>query len=446
MEQTAVDQPADASRKTQPGKSKNSIFAGSFGNVVEWYDWTVYAVMAPFFAGLFFPSEDPVAALLATYATFAIGFFFRPLGGIFLTPLGDKYGRKTLLAFTVGGMALGSLIIGLTPGYATIGIAAPIILILARVLQGLAAGAEWGNAATFLTEHGGRFRRGFTGSFMTWGCAIGVLFATIGAWGVGALTEQGASAWIWRIPFILGGLLGLVGLYVRSKADESETFKETGAIAIKDRAKEFRPGFRALIHHRGAAVRVFFMSGAFQLGLYMFAISLPSYGRLVSDADPTAMLAVHSGILVLFACALPIVGKLSDNPRVGRKPVLLVSTVLMIVLPIPLMLMMQGTGLLAFALVSVLGMAGVLGLSAMAGSVFAEQFPPEVRASGLGLPVALSVALFAGTISMISTASAPQGAAGAIQLGSWIAAVNIACLIAVLLTPETSPAKLTQKK
>src|SRR5215203_4543329 len=202
----------------RPHRPVNMV-AGTIGHFVEWYDWYIYGLLAAVFAKQIFPSGSAFASLIAALITYAIGFVIRPFSGIIISPLADRYGRRVVLALTVSGMALASLIIGLTPSFATIGYAAPILFIIARIIQGISAGSEGQSAISFMVEHAPANRRGLFGSFTNTASGLATLAATGSAAIVtAALPPEALAAWGWRIPFLVGGILGLVGLLLRAKA------------------------------------------------------------------------------------------------------------------------------------------------------------------------------------------------------------------------------------
>ena len=215
-----------------------NMVAGTIGHFVEWYDWYIYGLLAAVFAGQIFPSHSPFASLIAALITYAIGFVIRPFSGIIISPLADRYGRRVVLALTISGMALGSLIIALTPPFATIGYAAPILFVIARILQGISAGSEQQSAISFMVEHAPPHRRGLFGSFSNMASGLATLAATGSAAIVtAAFAPEALAEWGWRIPFLVGGILGLIGLLLRSRADETPEFEASCC-----RRSQVRPG------------------------------------------------------------------------------------------------------------------------------------------------------------------------------------------------------------
>lgn len=372
---------------------KKVILAGTIGNAVEWFDWTIYATFAVFFAKQFFPSTDPTASLLATFAIFAVGFFMRPLGGIVLGIFSDRYGRKAALAATIIMMAGGSLMIGLSPTYETIGIFAPIILVLARLLQGLSLGGEFASAATYLSEMAPKEKRGFYSSFMFFSAAIGILMASSLAWLLTTiLTDQQMGDYGWRIPFLLGALGGLVGMWIRRSVPDSEMTQ------AKEKVKN--PLVFLIKNHPKETLRIIGISILTTFAFYIFIVYVPSYAIKVLGAEPKVAFAANTIALVIFMLCQPVFGWLSD--KIGRKPQLIVFALGYLLFFYPIIkwmdssftsiLLVEMFGLLLYALYTSIGPA-----------VMSEQFPTEVRAVGIGAPYNLMVALLGGTTPYILT-------------------------------------------
>ncbi|HIW88245.1 MAG TPA: MFS transporter [Candidatus Ligilactobacillus excrementipullorum] len=372
---------------------KKVILAGTVGNAIEWFDWTIYATFAVFFAKQFFPSDDPTASLLATFAIFAVGFFMRPLGGIVLGIFSDRYGRKAALAVTIIMMAGGSLMIGLSPTYESIGIFAPIILVLARLLQGLSLGGEFASAATYLSEMAPKHKRGFYSSFMFFSSAIGILMASGLAWALtSALTETQMSEYGWRIPFILGAIGGLVGMWIRKSVPDSEmthkkeSVKNPLAVLIKRHPKE--------------TLRIVGISILTTFAFYIFVVYVPTYAIKVLGAEPQTAFAANTVGLIIFILCQPVFGWLSD--KIGRKPQLIVFAAGYLVFFYPIIKWMDGT-FASILLVELFGLVLYALYTAIGPAVMSEQFPTEVRAVGIGAPYNLMVALLGGTTPYVLT-------------------------------------------
>ena len=372
---------------------KKVILAGTVGNAIEWFDWTIYATFAVFFAKQFFPSDDPTASLLATFAIFAVGFFMRPLGGIVLGVFSDRYGRKAALAATIIMMAGGSLMIGLSPTYESIGIFAPIILVLARLLQGLSLGGEFASAATYLSEMAPKNKRGFYSSFMFFSSAIGILMASGLAWALtSTLTETQMSEYGWRIPFILGAIGGLVGMWIRKSVPDSEMTHKKESVK--------NPLVVLVKRHPKETLRIVGISILTTFAFYIFVVYVPTYAIKVLGAEPQTAFAANTVGLIIFMLCQPVFGWLSD--KIGRKPQLIVFAVGYLVFFYPIIKWMDGT-FASILLVELFGLVLYALYTAIGPAVMSEQFPTEVRAVGIGAPYNLMVALLGGTTPYVLT-------------------------------------------
>ena len=383
-------------RELTPGQRLRSIFSGAVGNLVEWYDWYVYSAFSLYFAKAFFPQGDRTAQLLNTAAVFAVGFLMRPLGGWLMGLWADRRGRKSALMLSVTMMCAGSLLIALTPGYASIGIAAPILLILARLLQGLSVGGEYGTSATYLSEMATREHRGFWSSFQYVTLILGQLLALA----VLIVLQQVLSAnqldaWGWRIPFAIGALCAVTALYLRRSMVETESFARSHAQARPESS------LRALLRHPRAVLIVIGLTLGGTVAFYTYTTYMLKFlVNSVGMSRPTATL-VSASTLVLYMLLQPLVGALSD--RIGRRPILIAFGVLGTVLTVPILSQLGsvGTALQAFALI-MLALLIVSGYTAINAVVKAELFPVEIRALGVGLPYALTVSIFGGTAEYVA--------------------------------------------
>ena len=378
-----------------PGRRLRSIFSGSVGNLVEWYDWYAYAAFSLYFAQVFFPKGDRTSQLLATAAVFAVGFLMRPLGGWLLGRYADRHGRRAALMLSVLMMCGGSLIITFTPGYASIGIAAPVLLVLARLLQGLSVGGEYGTSATYLSEMASREHRGFWSSFQYVTLVMGHLLAlaVLILLQQVFLTDAQLRDWGWRIPFAIGALAALSALYLRRNMAETETFERHRA-----------PGagtLRALLRHPRAVLSVIGLTMGGTLAFYTYTTYMHKFlVNSVGMPNRTATL-VNAGTLLIYMLLQPVVGALSD--RVGRRPILIAFGVLGTVLTVPILSQLQyvtsATGAFFLILAALVIVSGYTAINAV---VKAELFPVEVRALGVGLPYALTVAIFGGTAEYVA--------------------------------------------
>ncbi|HEY0572774.1 MAG TPA: MFS transporter [Pseudonocardia sp.] len=377
---------------------KRSIIAGAVGVLVHWFDWAVYAYLATTIAEVFFPDQSKAAGLLAVFAVFAVSFAIRPIGALIFGPLGDRIGRRKTLSLVILSMTGATLLVGLLPGYQSIGILAPILLVVARLVQGLAAGGEFGSAASFLAEYSPSRHRGFGVSWLEVGSLLGFLGASLTIFLLEVtLSADAVAAWGWRIPFLLAAPLGLIGFYIRQKIEDTPDFRileERGKIADAPLREVFTGNWRQLLQMAGVEVLqhvTFYVVLVFLLTYQTQYLGLSSGGAaLVSTV--TSLVAV---VLV------PAFGALSD--RVGRKPILLSSSVALLVASYPLFLLMREGGLVGAA-VSTIGLGVILALILATHAVtMAEIFPTRVRQGGLSIGYNVTAALFAGTVPYLMT-------------------------------------------
>lgn len=386
----------------KPGVVAN-VVRGCLGNLVEWYDWFVYASFSIYFAASFFPEGNLTAQLLSTAVVFAVGFLMRPLGGWLLGLYADKFGRRSALTLSVTLMSFGSLAIALTPGYSSIGMLAPVILVAARLAQGLSVGGEFGSSATYLSEIATPRRRGFYSSFQYVSITVGQLSALLVMIVMQSLlTEAQMYAWGWRVPFVLGAIAGLVVMYLRRSMVESEHFQRSAG-------SPSRGGLRVLLReHRRQVLAVLGLAIGGTVAFYTFTSYLQKY--MVNTAGipkPTASL-IGFAALFLFIFMQPVAGALSD--RWGRRPVMFGFSVGGMLLTVPIMTLVGRTGnpWVAFLLM-ITAMIFLSGYTALSAIIKAEMFPTNVRALGVGLPHALATAVFGGLSEPIALALKQAG-------------------------------------
>ena len=374
-----------------------SIIGGSAGNLVEWYDWYAYSAFTLYFAPHFFPEGDRTAQLLSSAAVFAVGFLVRPLGGWWMGVYSDRYGRKAGLALSVTLMCLGSLLIAVTPGYETIGVAAPALLVLARLMQGISVGGEYGAGATYLSEMAGRRHRGFFASFQYVTLISGQLVALCVLLVLQAVMSEAAlDAWGWRIPFAIGAALAVIVFYIRRRLSETESFENARAEGAP------RSSFGRLLteHPREFAIVLALTAGG-TLAFYAYSIYLQKFLVNTSGFSREAASWISAGSLFLFMLAQPLGGALSD--RIGRKPLMVSFGVLGVLLTYPIFTTLEGTRDATTAFL--LALAALLittGYSSISGVVKAELFPAHIRTLGVALPYAISNALFGGTAEYVA--------------------------------------------
>ncbi|MCM6761648.1 MFS transporter [Rathayibacter sp. ZW T2_19] len=416
---------ARASRR----RSKN-LLAGTVGHFVEWYDWYIYGLLAAVFSGQIFPSDSPFASLIAALLTYAVGFVVRPLSGIIISPLADKYGRRRILTLAISGMALGALIIALTPPFETVGYLAPVLFVIARVMQGVSAGSEQQSAIAFMVEHAPANRRGLFGSFSNMASGLATLCATGAAAIVtSAFAPDDLASWGWRIPFLIGGLFGVIGLVMRARSDESPEFEavETDERSALDALKDL------LRNHRKPLLQTAALSAP-AVAYYTWATFLPTYANLTTGRALSETLAGSVIGLVLLVIIVPVCGYLSD--RLGRRRIFpIVGAIGMIVLFFPLLLLLEQPGFGVYIVVAASGWV-VLGIwQSVYPTIQAELFPASVRVSGIGFAHQIVIAVFGGTAPLIATALVGAGQPLLVAV-YMIVIVTIALAVYVTL-PET---------
>jgi MHS family alpha-ketoglutarate permease-like MFS transporter len=326
-----TDPVASRSDTRLTGSQRKAIVAGAIGNTVEWVDWAVYSTLAPIFASQFFPSSDPTAALLSTLAVFAVGFVMRPVGGALLGAYADRHGRKKGLTLTIGLMAGAAFVIAICPTYAAIGIAAPLVLLLARLVQGFSAGGEFGSSSSFLVESAAPRRRAFAGSWQQVSVGAGALIASfMGFVLTSTLSDADLHSWGWRIAFGVGGLLGLVGLWLRVSVEETASFQRA---RDDGRTRRRNPIVGMFTEHPRAALRIVGITIAGTLTYYVWISYMPGYAKAAVGIPLSEALLANTIAIAYFLCLLPFVAVLSD--RYGRKPTLLVFAIGFVVIAYP---------------------------------------------------------------------------------------------------------------
>lgn len=381
----------EADGSPQQSRSKTVVGTG-VGNALEWFDWGIFAIFSPFFATQFFNPDDPVSAFLSTLIVFAVGFLARPLGGFVFGWLSDVRGRKFAMAATVGAAAGGSLLIATAPTYGQIGVFASVVLVVARLIQGLAHGGELPSAQTYVSEFADNHSRGLWASLIYVSGTIGnVLGVITGAVLTGVLTQSQMESYGWRIPFVIGGVFGLYALVMRSRMHETEHFEAEGD-PVQDEAG---PSIWAEVWtHRASAAKVIGLTVGLTVAFYTWAIAAPAHA--IASLGIDAEHALWAGVVanLVFISILPLWGMLSD--RIGRKPVFAASGLGMAAVSFPLNSYLQDSAIqllvsMIVALIFIAASASILP------AVFAEMFPTRIRTIGVGIPYSIAVALFGGT-------------------------------------------------
>ncbi|KJV27091.1 alpha-ketoglutarate permease [Aquitalea magnusonii] len=386
-----------ASQERISGKRLHAIIVGSAGNLVEWFDFYCYSAFALYFANAFFPAQDPTAQLMSTAGIFALGFFIRPIGGMLFGHIGDRLGRKTALMASVLLMCFGSLLIACAPTYATAGILSPCILLLARLLQGLSLGGEYGASATYLSEMADSKHRGFYSSFQYVTLIGGQLLALILLLVLQKflLSAEELRAWGWRIPFFVGAALAVLALRMRHNLPETQSFE-----AARKSAKAMG-GLKQLAQHPKEVLLVVGLTMGGTLAFYVYTTYMQKFLRLSVGLTDMQTTAVSAASLLFAMCLQPIYGALSD--RIGRKPLLIGFALLGTLFTVPLLTAIrhasgpwEAFGLIACAWIIVSGYTSINAL------VKAELFPASIRATGVGVPYAFAVSVFGGTAEYLA--------------------------------------------
>ncbi|MER5442298.1 MFS transporter [Streptomyces sp. NPDC002790] len=412
-----------------PRHPVRQLLAASVGNAVEWYDWYAYTFLATYIADQVFPkgADNSLVPLLATFAVFAVGFFMRPVGGLLMGAVADRRGRRAALTVTILLMGGSSLLVGITPTYASVGVLAPVVLVLARLLQGLSVGGEFAASTTFLVESAGPGRRGLFSSFQYVSTSIGQLIASgVAAVLVATLAEGQMDGWGWRVPFLAGAVLSLVGFWIRQGAQEtrSETHE--------------RPGlFDALKQYPRQSLLVCGITAGGTLAYYTWTSYLPTYAELNTNIDKSQALTAGTISLAFFALLQPVGGMLSD--RFGRKPLLLFFGLGFALLSVPLLHSLTGS-FASLLFTQCAGMVLLTGFTSISAAVNAEVFPARVRAAGIGFPYSLTVALFGGTAPYMGTLFKDLGHSGFFPW--YVAVLCLVSSVVYLRLPESAHREL----
>lgn len=433
MDHVTEDRSTDGNART--GRTKDLV-AVNIGNALEWFDWNIYAIFAPFFAAQFFRQQDPLSSLLATLAVFAVGFLMRPIGGWVFGRLADRRGRRFSLTLAIVLAAIGSLLIAVAPTFETVGVFAGVILLIARLVQGLSHGGETGSAFTYLAEVAPRDRRGLWASSPWLGVGAGMMAATgLGVLLTAVLSRQEMTAYGWRIPFAVAALLGLYAIYIRRTMRESAAHQNSAAITrhalpLAEVLAQLRAEWPALLRIIGLTI-----SGV--VAFYTWFIFAPGCASRAFGMSANASLVAGLAGQAVFLVAIPVMGALSD--RIGRRPVLMIFA--------------AGFGLLAFPLEWLLGAQPMRLFLAMAigsvllaancaplGATFAELVPTHLRATLIGVGYATSGAIFGGTAPYLNTWLSSIGAHG-FFVGYMIVLCAISLLV-IIKMPETARADL----
>ncbi|HVH77687.1 MAG TPA: MFS transporter [Stellaceae bacterium] len=408
-----------------PHETRKAVVAAAIGNVLEWYDFGVYIFFAGTIAQNFFPAGHPASALLSSFAVFGVGFLMRPLGGILIGRFGDTHGRRAALTLTIFAMAFGTVMVGVLPPYASIGVAAPVLLVVARLIQGFSAGGEWGGSTAFMVEWAPAAHRGWYGSFQQASIALSlVLGSGTGALFAAVLSPAALAGWGWRIPFLLGILLAIVGGYLRRNVEETPAYRAAEA-APATTAGGFLAGLRAF------GFTIYWTVAFYILLSYMPTFTAQHAGVTAAQA----LLANTIGVVVLMVL-IPPFGALSD--RVGRKPLLLASCAFFAVLTLPLFAVILGKpGFAVLMLIQILFDAAIALFSGAGPAAISEMFHTIGRSTWMTPAYALAVAIFGGFAPFI--AAWLIGVTGSpLAPAYYVIAAAVVSFIVIWRMPETA--------
>lgn len=415
------------------------VTASFIGNFVEWFDYAMYGYLAVTITAVFFPDSDPATGLMLTFSLFAVSFLVRPLGGFFWGHIGDRFGRRIALSWSILLMSLATFLIALIPGYVTIGIWAPLLLLLLRLIQGFSASGEYAGASAFLVEYAPPGKRGVYAAVVPASTATGLLLGSLIATILTAtLDSQQMTDWGWRLPFLLAAPMGLIGRYIRSKLEDTPAFRE---MAVKDEAVKapvsslFRDHWASLVQAAGAVLLN-------AVGFYVILSYMPTYLSEELGLDQTSSYFATTVALVTYIGFIFVTGALSD--RFGRKRVLMSASVAFLIFTIPAFHLLDTGNFIVVLLVQIL-LGGMLTLNdGTLPSFLAEMFPTKVRYSGFAVSFNLSNALFGGTAPLVATwLIATSGST--IAPGWYLMAAATVSLIAVALAKETSKQPLSME-
>jgi MHS family shikimate/dehydroshikimate transporter-like MFS transporter len=424
----------------RPTSMRAVVVASIAGTVIEWYDFFLYATAAALvFSQLFFPTFDPLAGTMAAFATYAVGFLFRPIGGIFFGHFGDRIGRKSMLVATLLLMGTSSALIGLLPTYESIGVWAAILLVTLRCLQGFAAGGEWGGAVLMTTEYAPRGRRGFFGGFVAMGVALGLLLSNIAFIAFSSLPEEQFLSWGWRVPFLLSIILVGVGLFIRLRIMETPLFAQ-----VRETHTEARmPIIDVVRNHPKNLLLAMGMFIGVNAGLYIVYTFMLTYGTAIGISRSVLL----TGVLIASVVEVfgdPGFGALSD--RVGRRTMYLAGAVFTALWVFPMFwLVNTGVPVLIYLALAV----ALIGLSAQYGTTaafFAELFSTRVRYSGASLGYQAASVLGGGLAPLIGTALLAWSGGASWPIAIYMIALITLTIVCVLLATETFQKDISEER
>lgn len=417
------------------------LIASLIGSSIEWFDYFLYGTVAALvFNELFFHADDPTVGLLLAYASFALAFFIRPIGGIIFSHIGDRIGRKKTLVLTLSLMGGATVLMGLLPTYYSIGTMAPVLLILLRLIQGLGLGGEWGGSLLLAVEYAPKEKRGFFGSIPQMGVTIGMLLGTLALSLMSLLPENAFMTWGWRVPFILSALLVVFGLWIRKGIDETPSFKaaqEKGEIARVPFVETMRTHWKEVLIAIGGKV-------VETAPFYIFSTFIVSYATANLGFSRTVTLNAVTIATVITTLLIPVMGRLSD--KVGRKPLYVGGTVLMILYAFPYFWLLHQNSKVLLILATVLGLGIIWApITAVLGTMFSEIFRSNVRYTGISLGYQIGAAVAGGTAPLVATALLRAYNNSYVPVALYIIFTSVISLIAIAAVRDRKDEELDEK-
>ncbi|MFI5012337.1 MAG: MFS transporter [Hyphomicrobiales bacterium] len=378
---------------------RRAIISCMIGNFLELFDFTIYGFLAASLGRAFFPAADPVTSILSSFATYGVGFIMRPVGGLVLGAYADRHGRKLALILSVTLMAGATAATGLIPSYAAIGVAAPVLLVLCRLIQGFSTGGEWGGAAAFLVEYAPPGRRGFYGSWQQFSIGLGSMAGSFAAFvASSALDQQSLDSWGWRIPFLFGFVLAPVGYYLRTRVGETPAFKHE--VEVRHIAKT--PVRAAFTTQLGAMFQAFGSTIIWTVGGFLFLTFMPVFAVQQLKMDQSVALAANTIAILLRTALTPIMGHLSDS--IGRKPMLMFTALGFLLLSYPMFAwLVAAPGFLVLLVVQLVAGFLMAVFSGPGPAMLCELFPTNLRSTALSIGYNLATAIFGGFAPFIAT-------------------------------------------